>query len=153
MRPETSFKCSQPKQFHSRAETIIISEFSILINSTRIGHVAATWGRVEMRSSTEALNGFGVSEVLILLTTISVPRAFILPPSFSQNLECRPARRPPQFRWRYRSASSGSHSTSHQAARHYRKKAHVSPVENRRRIGRPSSERFSRRAQRSPCRG
>ena len=38
-------KCSQPKQFHSR-ETIIISEFSILINSTRIGHVAATWGRV-----------------------------------------------------------------------------------------------------------
>src|SRR6476620_2480024 len=29
-----------------------------------------------MRSRTEALNGFGVSEVLILLTTISVPRAF-----------------------------------------------------------------------------
>src|SRR5262245_3130016 len=29
-----------------------------------------------MRSRTEALNGVGVSEVLILLTTISVPRAF-----------------------------------------------------------------------------
>ena len=30
-----------------------------------------------MRSRTEALNGFGISELPILLTTTSVPRAFI----------------------------------------------------------------------------
>ena len=103
-------------------------------------HVAAMWGRVEMRSRMEALNGFGVSEVLILLTTISVPRAF----NPTSQLFSKPREMPTSATTAAIpmempiERQSGSHSTSHQAAHHYRKKAHVSVAENRPRIGRPS---------------
>ena len=60
---------------HSRADNIIICEFSMLISSTKSAQVADTCGSRAIRSRTEALNGFGVREVLILLTTTSVPRA------------------------------------------------------------------------------
>ena len=76
MRPEISSRLFQPKHPHSRADRIIKSESSTLVTSTRILQVAATCGRLAMRSRTEASNGFGVSDPPLLLTTMSVPRAF-----------------------------------------------------------------------------
>ena len=49
------------------------------IRSTSSVQVAATWGRWAMRSRAFASNGLGVRELLRLLTTTSVPRAFIPP--------------------------------------------------------------------------
>ena len=81
-----------------------------------------------MRSRTEALNGFGVSEVLILLTTISVPRAF----NPTSQLFSKP-REMPTSATTARDADgdaderqAGSHRASHQAAHHYCQKSHVS---------------------------
>ena len=88
----------------------------------------------------EALNGFGVSEVLILLTTISVPRAF----NPTSQLFSKPREMPTSATTAAipmempTSVNPVRTRTSHQAAHHYRKKAHVSVAENRPRIGRPS---------------
>src|SRR6476469_9904974 len=86
MRPEISSRLFQAKHPHSRADRIIRSESSTLVTSTRILQVAATCGRLAIRSRTEALNGFGVSDPPLLVTTISVPRAF--------NPTCQPFSKP-----------------------------------------------------------
>src|SRR5712672_931177 len=86
MRPETISRLLQENPPHSRADRIIRSESSTLVTSTRILQVAAIRGRLAIRSRTDASNGFGVSDPSLLVTTISVPRAF--------NPACQPFSKP-----------------------------------------------------------
>ena len=158
IRPETSLRCFHANPSHSRADNIIICEFSMLINSTKRAQVADTCGSWAMRSRTETLNGLGVREVLILLTTTSVPRA-LNPTSqlFSKPREiptsATTAPMPMEMPTSVNPVRTGR---THQAADHNGKKCHLSlrrkSIPDLRRSFRPSSATSSMHVGRWPCR-